>query len=169
MLQNSAPQNRALQNSAPQNRAISEAVHLKGVELFLKNRLRFFPVSSGFFRFLQLSSAFFRFSSGFFRFFRKNRHFFTLQVLQFCQRQVIQMLKAWFVRWQIQRTINAAWNSCSGAEARQQLFPDGKPSPEEFISVIAKHIKEREQEQGQQQLHVSTLAPVTRKTLSQRS
>ena len=82
MRQNRALQKRALQKRALQNSAISEAVHLKGVELFLKKPA---SVSSGFFRFLQVfcrflltkfygffrflpfSSGFFRFSSGFFR------------------------------------------------------------------------------------------------------
>lgn len=60
------------------------------------------------------------------------------------------MLKAWIIRHQMKKALDAAWRNPDGAEVRQKLFPDGKPSPEEFIRVIANHIKEREQEQGQQ-------------------
>lgn len=53
------------------------------------------------------------------------------------------MLKAWFVRWQIQRAINAAWRSSDGAAARQQLFPDGKPDTDTFIKKLAEYVKEQ--------------------------
>lgn len=61
------------------------------------------------------------------------------------------MLKAWIIRHQMQKALDAAWRNPEGTEARQELFPDGKPTPEQFIKVVAEEIKrERERGQGQQ-------------------
>ena len=47
------------------------------------------------------------------------------------------------IRRGIQETIDEAWSSNVPAAKvhQQQLFPKGKPCPEEFIIVVARHIK----------------------------
>lgn len=49
------------------------------------------------------------------------------------------------VKRELQATIDATWNSTEPAErARQrQLFPKGKPSIEEFITVMAREVKKQ--------------------------
>ncbi len=42
----------------------------------------------------------------------------------------------------MQEAIDYAWENPEGAELRAQLFPDGKPEPEEFIKTIAEHVKQ---------------------------
>lgn len=41
------------------------------------------------------------------------------------------------VRAEIQAAIEAAWNDPDSATFRKQLFPEGKPEPEQFIRVMA--------------------------------
>lgn len=41
------------------------------------------------------------------------------------------------VRKEIQAAIDAAWEDPAGREMQQLLFPNGKPSPEEFIITVA--------------------------------
>lgn len=41
------------------------------------------------------------------------------------------------VRSEIQACIDAAWADPAGREMQQLLFPDGKPTPEEFIVTVA--------------------------------
>ena len=55
---------------------------------------------------------------------------------------VIVMLKAWIVRHQIKKTLNETWKNPEGSAARQEMFPNGKPTPEEFIQTIAEIVKE---------------------------
>ena len=38
-------------------------------------------------------------------------------------------------------TITDTWNNPEGAELRAKLFPDGQPTPEEFIKVVTAHMK----------------------------
>lgn len=47
------------------------------------------------------------------------------------------------VRASIQRAIEAAWASEDQAaiQLKEKLFPQGKPTPEEFIAVMANHAK----------------------------
>lgn len=40
------------------------------------------------------------------------------------------------VRQEMQAAIDAAWENPDGAELQHQLFPDGKPTPEEFIRTL---------------------------------
>ena len=44
---------------------------------------------------------------------------------------------------EIRQTIDATWNNSNGAEARNTLFPDGKPSPELFLERIAQIVDMR--------------------------
>lgn len=46
---------------------------------------------------------------------------------------------------EMQRAINAAWNTTDelASKRQKQLFPNGKPTVEEFTAVIAKSIAER--------------------------
>lgn len=39
---------------------------------------------------------------------------------------------------EIQLAIDVAWNSDTSKEFRKMIFPNGKPTPEEFIEIIAK-------------------------------
>lgn len=50
------------------------------------------------------------------------------------------------VRQEIQRTIDAAWNSADPEvrEKQRSLFPKGKPSVEEFIDVISNRLTRHE-------------------------
>ena len=43
----------------------------------------------------------------------------------------------------IQEAIDAAWatDDLSAKKAREALFPQGKPTPEEFVAVLANHAK----------------------------
>lgn len=41
------------------------------------------------------------------------------------------------IRADIQAAIEAAWNDPDSATFRAQLFPEGKPEPEQFIRVMA--------------------------------
>jgi len=43
----------------------------------------------------------------------------------------------------IQQAIDAAWNSPDGAELREKLFPEGKPSPELFVQRMAAYGRQR--------------------------
>lgn len=45
----------------------------------------------------------------------------------------------------MQEAIDAAWNNPEGAELRAQLFPAGKPTPEEFIKKIADYVRKNGQ------------------------
>lgn len=49
------------------------------------------------------------------------------------------------IRREIQAAIDAAWNTDDQAARDHQraLFPVGKPTPEQFISTTAKHLKRR--------------------------
>ena len=42
------------------------------------------------------------------------------------------------VKADIQLAVDATWNNPEGAEFRALLFPNGKPTPEEFIIALAK-------------------------------
>ena len=43
----------------------------------------------------------------------------------------------------IQDSIDIAWNSPEFHDIQMQYFPNGKPSPEEFIAVVAKQVKDK--------------------------
>ena len=47
------------------------------------------------------------------------------------------------VRREIQAAIDAAWDTddLAAMKLQRELFPDGKPTPEQFISTVAKHLK----------------------------
>lgn len=47
------------------------------------------------------------------------------------------------VRREIQAAIDAAWGTddLAAMKLQRELFPDGKPTPEQFISTVAKHLK----------------------------
>lgn len=49
------------------------------------------------------------------------------------------------VRREIQAAIDAAWNTEDPAAMtlQRELFPAGKPTPEQFIATVARHIKEK--------------------------
>ena len=44
------------------------------------------------------------------------------------------------VKRNIQEAIDAAWADPAGREAQQELFPEGKPTPEEMIVRLGKRI-----------------------------
>ena len=46
----------------------------------------------------------------------------------------------------MQEAIDAAWNNPEGAELRAKLFPDGKPTVEEFIKTIAATVRKMGQQ-----------------------
>lgn len=50
------------------------------------------------------------------------------------------------VRREIQACIDEAWDTEDPAamKLQRELFPDGKPTPEQFISTVAKHLKNRQ-------------------------
>lgn len=50
------------------------------------------------------------------------------------------------VRREIQAAIDAAWDTedPDAMKLQEDLFPDGKPTPEQFISTVAKHLKNRD-------------------------
>lgn len=50
------------------------------------------------------------------------------------------------VRREIQAAIDAAWDTEDPAAMtlQRELFPDGKPTPEQFIATVAKHLKNRD-------------------------
>ena len=50
------------------------------------------------------------------------------------------------VRREIQACIDEAWNTddLAAMNLQRELFPDGKPTPEQFISTVAKHLKSRQ-------------------------
>ena len=43
----------------------------------------------------------------------------------------------------IQDSIDIAWNSPEFHDIQMQYFPNGKPSPEEFIAVVARYVKDK--------------------------
>ncbi len=45
------------------------------------------------------------------------------------------------VKNEIQNAINIAWNDPNGQAELQKLFPEGKPSPEQFIKRTAAQIR----------------------------
>lgn len=45
----------------------------------------------------------------------------------------------------MQEAIDAAWANPEGAVLRTLLFPQGKPTVEEFIKTVAEYIKNNEQ------------------------
>lgn len=47
------------------------------------------------------------------------------------------------VRRDMQEAIDAAWNTddLAAMKLQRELFPDGKPTPEQFIATVAKHLK----------------------------
>lgn len=47
------------------------------------------------------------------------------------------------VRHEIQAAIDAAWDNPAGRELQQLLFPNGQPSPEEFILTVAGQAQQR--------------------------
>ena len=48
------------------------------------------------------------------------------------------------VRAEIQKAIDAAWNDPQGRAEQQRLFPEGKPSPELFITRLAEQVKKEQ-------------------------
>lgn len=50
------------------------------------------------------------------------------------------------MRREIQAAIDAAWDTEDPAAMtlQRELFPDGKPTPEQFIATVAKHLKNRD-------------------------
>ena len=50
------------------------------------------------------------------------------------------------VRREIQAAIDAAWDTddLAAMKLQRELFPDGKPTPEQFITTVAKHLKNRD-------------------------
>ena len=50
------------------------------------------------------------------------------------------------VRREIQAAIDAAWDTEDPAAItlQRELFPYGKPTPEQFIATVAKHLKNRD-------------------------
>lgn len=50
------------------------------------------------------------------------------------------------VRREIQASIDAAWDTddLDAMKLQRELFPDGKPTPEQFIAIVAKHLKNRD-------------------------
>lgn len=40
--------------------------------------------------------------------------------------------------------LTETWNNPEGAELRAKLFPDGQPTPEEFIRVLAEYVREQQ-------------------------
>lgn len=50
------------------------------------------------------------------------------------------------VRREIQACIDEAWNTddLAAMKLQRELFPDGKPTPEQFIATVAKHLKSRQ-------------------------
>lgn len=49
------------------------------------------------------------------------------------------------VRREIQAAIDAAWNTedPDAMTLQRELFPDGKPTPEQFIATVARYMKEK--------------------------
>lgn len=49
------------------------------------------------------------------------------------------------VRREIQACIDEAWDAddLAAMVLQRELFPDGKPTPEQFIATVARHIKEK--------------------------
>lgn len=43
----------------------------------------------------------------------------------------------------MQEAIDIAWNNPEGAVLRALMFPDGKPSPEEFVSTVSAFVKSK--------------------------
>lgn len=50
------------------------------------------------------------------------------------------------VRREIQASIDVAWDTddLAAMKLQRELFPDGKPTPEQFIAIVAKHLKNRD-------------------------
>lgn len=44
---------------------------------------------------------------------------------------------------EIQKAINAAWANPAGAALREKLFPDGKPTPEQFVQRVSDYARQR--------------------------
>ena len=51
---------------------------------------------------------------------------------------VLDKMKGWAV---IQAAIDTAWANPDGRMLQARLFPKGKPSPEEFVIVIAHYLR----------------------------
>lgn len=52
------------------------------------------------------------------------------------------------VKTDMQDAIGAAWNDPAGREAQLRLFPEGKPSPEQFIKRVAECIQQQLSDTG---------------------
>lgn len=46
----------------------------------------------------------------------------------------------------IQDAIDEAWGKTGDFELQQELFPNGKPSPAEFIGVLGRYLRENTEE-----------------------
>ena len=43
----------------------------------------------------------------------------------------------------IREAIDLAWENPDGHDLQQKLFPNGKPTPEEFIAGMARYVKDK--------------------------
>ena len=56
---------------------------------------------------------------------------------------IFDCLSAAHVRREIRKTISFAWDTTDPIikQKQNELFPNGKPEPEEFIKVVTAHLK----------------------------
>lgn len=48
------------------------------------------------------------------------------------------------VEREIRAAIDAAWDNPEGRQEQERLFPGGKPTPAQFVAVVASQLRERE-------------------------
>ncbi len=49
---------------------------------------------------------------------------------------------------ELRSMIDEIWDNPDGQEQRQKLFPNGKPTPESFITVVSSYISDNESKFG---------------------